>query len=191
MATLTELLNNISGLTFRQTVNDNFTALNNAKSETTHNHDTAYAAKAYETTVDAQTTDIATNTSDIVALQGLQTYDYQTGSNITVTNDVYENVLTLTTPVRDAGTYELRMSQLYSLNSTTTSAYFRFRINGGTYVEVRKEPKDNTDLIPMSYFKVLTHAGGSAITIEIEARKEVAGDILTIAEISAAVDRKA
>jgi hypothetical protein len=189
MAILTTILNGITGLSFRTQVNDNFTALNNAKSETTHNHNTLYATKATETTVATNTTDIGLVDDRVTALESFHTYDYNIASNITVTNDVYENVLTLTTPIREAGTYEIRMSQMYSLNSTINSAFFRFRVNGGAYVEVRREPKDNTDIIPMDYWKVLTHAGGTTITVEIEARKGNASDILTIAEINAAVTR--
>ena len=191
--TLSTILNGITGLSFRTQVNDNFTALNNGKSDTTHTH------TDYETSIATNTSDIGTiNTTTIPAatarldsLEAFHTYDYTNVANVTVTNDVYETVATLTTPTRDVGTYEIRMSQLYTLNSTTNSAFFRFRINGGSWVEVRREPKDNTDAIPMSYWRVLELGVAGAITVEVQSRKGNAADILTIAELNIAVDRKA
>lgn len=193
MATITDLQNEMTGLTFRTTLNNNFDNLNNDKAETTHTHAGVYTPVADTTALDARVTtnegDIATNSASITALEGLSTYDYATISNVTVTNDVYENILTLTTPIRDAGTYEIRMSQMYTLASTVNSAYFRFRVDGGTWVEVRREPKDVTDIVPMDYWKVISHVGGT-ITVEVESRKGNAADVLTILEMSAAVVRK-
>lgn len=136
--------------------------------------------------------DIAQNTADIASnAPFVPTYDYAQGNNITVTDDVYEDILTLTTPSRGVGIYKLTQSMLYSLNSTTTSAYFRFSINGGsTWTEVRREPKDNTDVLASVYTTTIVHPGG-VFDLIIQARKEAAGAILTVAQIDVSFERKA
>ena len=122
------------------------------------------------------TANIATNTSNIVTATAvlsaldarltaaeskalfIPSYDYVQGNSITVTGAVYEEIARLTTPSREAGIYKLSQSMMYSLNSTTNSAYFRFSINGGsTWNEIRREPKDNLDVLPSAYTSTLVH----------------------------------
>ena len=118
------------------------------------------------------------------------TYDYDTASNVTVTNDVYQEVARLTTPSRPAGTYEVKLSMLYSLNSTTTSAYFRFSLDGGvSWTEVIEEPKDITDNRAKTLLLVDIHTLGIK-DIVVQARKEVAGDVMTISNLSVIYERK-
>ena len=141
--------------------------------------------------ISTNTANIVTNSNDIAALQAFHTFDYVTGQSISVPSDTYTTVLSLTTPSRPAGTYVLTQSMLYSLDNTGASAYFRFTINGGgTWTEIRKEPKDNTDLTPESLSKVLVHPGG-VFNLEIQSRKEVSGDVLTIYDINLFIERKA
>ena len=117
-------------------------------------------------------------------------YDYNKVSSITVANDVYEEVNRLTTPSRVAGTYKLTQSMLYTLNTTTRSAYFRFSVDSGTtWTEIVREPKDNTDIIPLSYTQTIVHTGG-IFEIIIEARKENAADVLTILIMDLIFERK-
>jgi len=119
------------------------------------------------------------------------TYDYAQVANHTVTNDVYEEVLRLTTVSRPTGVYKAELSMIYSLNSTTTSAFFRFSIDGGTtWTEVRKEPKDNTDLVPEAYPFTVSHTAGARVII-IQARKENAADVLNIAAMDIMFERRA
>ena len=154
--------------------------------------------------ISTNTASIATNTTNIAALaaesivnedridtlEGFHTFDYVSGQSITVPSTTYSSVLSLTTPSRPAGTYVLTQSMLYSLDNTGASAYFRFTINGGgTWTEIRREPKDNTDLTPESFSKVLVHPGG-VFDIEIQSRKEALGDVLTIYDINLFVERK-
>lgn len=141
--------------------------------------------------IGTNTANILTNTINLAALEEFHTYDYIKGTGITVTNDVYEEVARLTTPSRDAGVYKLSQSMLYSLNSTTTSAYFRFSTNGGsTWSEIRREPKDNTDVLPSAYTSTIAHTGG-IFDLIIQSRKENAADILTISSIDVIFERKA
>jgi len=138
--------------------------------------------------------DILTNVADIVDLNikapFIPSYDYVKGANIVVTDDTYEEVARMTTTSRPAGIYKLSQSMLYSLDSTNTSAYFRFSLNGGsTWSEVRREPKDNTDVLPSAYTSTLVYAGGVLDWI-IQARKEDAGDVLNILSVDMIFERK-
>lgn len=146
------------------------------------------------TNIATNAANIATNTADIVDLQTkapfIPTYDYNKATAITVPSDTYTEVIRLTTPSRVAGTYQLNRAMLYSLNSTTTSAFFRFSTDGGaTWVEVRREPKDNLDIVPLVYTSPVVHAGG-VFEIIVQARKESAGDTLYIASVDLSFERK-
>ena len=80
---------------------------------------------------------------------------------------------------------------LYSLNSTNTSAYFRFSTNGGsTWNEVRREPKDNLDVLPSAYTATIVHPGG-VFDLIIQSRKENAADTLSVLSIDVIFERKA
>ena len=169
------------------------------------NNSTATDVNNNTSNISTNTASIATNTTNIAALaaesivnedristlEGSHTFDYVAGQSITVPSTTYSSVLSLTTPSRPAGTYVLTQSMLYSLDSTGDSAYFRFTINGGsTWTEISKEPKDTTDLAPESLSKVLVHPGG-VFNLEIQSRKEVLGDVLTIYDINLFIERKA
>ena len=134
---------------------------------------------------------------NVIAITALQakapfvpTYDYIKESAITVTGDVYEEIARLTTSSRDAGIYKLTQSMLYTLNSTTTSAFFRFSIDGGVnWGEIRREPKDNLDTIPSAYTSTIVHSGG-VFEVIIESKKENSGDILVVSTIDLIFERK-
>lgn len=118
------------------------------------------------------------------------TFDYVVEEGVIVTNDVYEEVARLTTSSRPAGTYVLHKSMLYSLNTTVRSAYLRFSLDGGaTWTEVRKEPTDNTDLIPLTHPNVIVHTDGG-FDIIVQSRKESAGDVLNIVQLTLTLERK-
>ena len=155
------------------------------------------------------TANIATNTSNIVTATAvlsaldarltaaeskalfIPSYDYVQGNSITVTGAVYEEIARLTTPSREAGIYKLSQSMMYSLNSTTNSAYFRFSNNGGsTWNEIRREPKDNLDVLPSAYTSTLVHPGG-VFDLVIQSRKENASDTLSVLSIDVIFERKA
>ena len=138
---------------------------------------------------------VNTNTTDIAVLKTkapfVPTYDYIQGNSITVTGTAYEDIAGLTTPIRAAGTYKMSQSMMYSLNSIETSAYFRYSTNGGgTWNEIRREPKDNTDVLPSTYTTTIVHPGG-VFDLVIQARKESAADILSVLNIDATFERKA
>ena len=155
------------------------------------------------------TTNIATNTANIgtaIAVLAtldtrltaaeskalfVPTYDYTHLNSITVPGDTYTEIARLTTPSREAGVYKLTESMLYSLNSTTNSAYFRFSPDGGTtWNEIRREPKDNTDVLPSAYTSTIVHPGG-VFDLVIQSKKENAADVLSVLSIDVIFERKA
>lgn len=177
----TDIATNASGIA---TNSSNITALD---SRVTTNESNITSIDSRVTTAEAN---IATNTSDITALEDKNSYDYQKITSFTVTGSTYEEITRLTTTSRSAGTYKLDLSMLSSLNSTTTSAFFRFSLDGGTtWVEVEREPKNTTDVIPLNYFTTIGHTGGVFECI-VQGRKEVAGDVLTVHTLDISFDRK-
>lgn len=79
---------------------------------------------------------------------------------------------------------------LYTLDVAHRSAFFRFSIdNGITWTEIREEPKDNADIIPISHVSIVDHPDG-VFNILIESRKEDIGNVLTLHDISVSVEGK-
>ena len=135
---------------------------------------------------------IASHDTRLTTLEGhsFYTYDYTTVNDITILDDAYETVATIEVADRAAGTYRFEATMLYTLNSVTNSSFFRFSLDGGvSWVEIRREAKDITDIIPVAYATTLVHAGG-AINIVVQARKEVASDVLTITSLDLMFNRK-
>ena len=153
----------------------------------------ANAATAQSTADDAQT-DATTNAGDITQLYlnapFEYTFDSVSSEVVTVTDDTYEEIVRLTTESRAAGTYKVEKAMLYSLNSTTTSTFFRFSLDGGdNWTEIREEPKDSTDLRPITHPNIVVHTEG-IFDIILQARKENASDTLTIQQVSIILERK-
>lgn len=110
----------------------------------------------------------------------LFTYDYSTYSNLLVQTDTYTEIARLTTIPRVQGTYEIKMSMMYSYSSNVRSAYFRWSEDGGdNWMEVIYEPKDITSMLPQAFHHIDVSAGGIK-DIVIEARCSDAGDTITI-----------
>ena len=99
------------------------------------------------------------------------TYDTEKETSILDIDDTYISVLELITPVREAGKYEVKLSLTYDFSSTNTSAYFRWRVDGGTWNEIITEPSDKNDRVPVYYEFPSDYLSG-AHSIDIEARKE-------------------
>ena len=107
------------------------------------------------------------------------TFDTNKVSAINNIPEVYTDIISVTTPSRDAGTYVMGFSIQYTFDSTSTSAYLQFRIDGGPWYEYRREPKDNSDAIGIFYSfpKDLT---AGVHTLEVQMRKETAAGILNV-----------
>jgi hypothetical protein len=118
-------------------------------------------------------------------------YHFTKATNIDVPSDTYSTVGELhRTDVDATGTYEVKFSGSYSLDSTTSSAYIRFTIDGGgTWYEYRREPKDKTDLEAF-YYSFPTVFTSNDVDIIVEARKENSGDTMTITFLDIILERK-
>lgn len=142
------------------------------------------------TNIDDAITQVDANTNALSVLTPLNNFSTVQIVNHTVAGTTYEPVASFNA-TKDAGSYLVLQSMIYSLDSITTSAFFRFSVDGGTtWTEVRREPKDNTDKEPLSNAFMLTHAGG-ILDIQIEARKEAIGDVLEIFSLDLIIERKA
>jgi len=129
--------------------------------------------------------------SVIQGIKDFYTYDYESKINTIVTSDSYVEVSRLTTLSRDAGTYSVTNSMMYSYDNTNRSAFFRFSLDGGAnWNEIRKEPKDNTDKLPESYTTTIVRTGADIFDIIIQARVEDATDTLTIYKLDIMLERK-
>ena len=128
---------------------------------------------------------------DFVIQQNLtSTYDYTVLTGIVVTNNVYEEVCTLTTDSRPTGVYQITFSKLHTLNNVNNSAYFRFSTDGGlTWEEIRMETNSIADVIPSTIILPYMHAGGIAEFI-VQARKELDSDILLIKKMAVIFESK-
>ena len=151
---------------------------------------TDYGANV-ETKLDTAFTNIDTFMTESIALRHfVPVYEYILASDVTITNDVYQEVCNLTTASLPAGTYQMSLATIYSLNSTTSSAFFRFSTDGGvTWTEASEEPKDITDKRARTVVLVDVFVGGVK-NIIIQARKEVAGDVMVLDITNIIYERK-
>jgi len=142
---------------------------------------------------------ISDNSSDIVdlgtrvtALEAVAPYYYYTHyTNVTVPSDSYSAVAELhRTDIDVSGTYEIKFSANYTLDSVTHSAYVRFSLdNGATWFEYRREPKDKTDTEAINYSLPHVFTSTSA-DILVEARKESSGDNMEFSYFDVILERK-
>jgi len=142
------------------------------------------------TTVAGDLSQLDTRVTAIEAKPDLSFYKFTKVTAFTVPDDNYIEAGRLTETI-EAGTYEIKFSITYTYNTTTKSAFFRWSLDGGaTWQEVSEEAKDKTDVRPRYYAfpKVLT-AGQKDIIFE--AKKEAAGDVMTIDFLDIILDRKA
>lgn len=76
---------------------------------------------------------------------GIVTYDTVKAENVLNIPEVYTPVVTLTTPLRVAGKYELGLALKYNFLSANRSAFLQWRIDGSAWNEMRSQPSDSTD----------------------------------------------
>jgi len=120
-------------------------------------------------------------------LTGLQEYlldprkfEYAKTIGHTVTDDTYEEIARLTTISRPAGVYQLSFSIIFTYNTTGRSGFLRISIDGGsTWHEFRKEAKDTTDKLWVTYVTAVPFPE-QIHDIIMEARKENSGDIMEV-----------
>jgi hypothetical protein len=197
MATITELQNNITGLSFRTTLNNNYQNLNNDKVELTAFNTQVDRIDTAETDIDALDTLTTTHTADISSLEtrmdaaeGLLDFDYETVTNEVITSDSYVEVINREFALTN-GVYKIDMSAMFTMSSISQSAYFRFSLdNGVTWREVIEENKDLSDVRPLAY-SFMFPVTNNTLDIQIQTRVENTGPTLTIQDMTVMVDRKA
>ena len=127
---------------------------------------------------------------DFVSPLWVPSYDFEQVIDGVVPSDTYTEILRLGKVSANPGTYRITLAMLFNLDNVNTSAYFRFSLNNGVnWVEVRRESKDITDVIPQALPRSIVHTGGD-INIVIEGRKESAGDILLLPFMEITLERK-
>ena len=99
-----------------------------------------------------------------VELFSVLTYDNNVTTNTDITTDYpsWTDVNHFTTPVREAGKYQINMSVIWKLDTTTKSGMLRYSIDGGTtYQEFQSEAKDKTNDNANTFGLTVDHTGGS------------------------------
>lgn len=103
--------------------------------------------------------------------------------------EVYETLANISTSIT-AGVYMVTVYILYTLNDDTRSAIFRLTRNSGSQV-MTHEPKDRTDVTPISYTYVHNQTVDGAFNLTLEAKKEAGAGTFNIIECGLVVDKRA
>jgi len=135
-------------------------------------------------------TDVNANTAAITTLNELGLYQFSRVTGSSTTSDTYSPLNSLVIPNAPAGTYEFKLSMTFTYNTTNKSSYFNISTTGGSsWMEIRREAKDSTDIMNESYTFPVEHTGGD-IDLRIEFRVETAGNLLTVLASNLIVERK-
>ena len=120
------------------------------------------------------------------------TFDHTKVENqdITTTDPDWTEILTLTTPDREAGVYGAVFSLQFTLNSTSQSFMYRFSLDGGSSwgPVYQKEVKDRSNTEIIEAVDVLEHTGG-VIDLRVEVTRESTTDC-TVKKAFISVERK-
>jgi hypothetical protein len=108
---------------------------------------------------------------DPTAIFATLTYDTIKVENIIDIPETFIDILTLVTPARPAGKYNLGVAWTYTFLSANRSIYTQWRINGGAWIENWSEPTDVSNKTVAFYMYPDDYAAGVQ-TIEFQARKE-------------------
>ena len=118
------------------------------------------------------------------------TFGFAQDHGVVITSDTYAGLLTMTASNMPKGYYKIELSIIHSYDDTQSNAYLRFRTNGGVWTELAREPKDQTDNDAASYSYIFEQTADGTLTVEMEARCEVAGKTLTFAEVNIIAELK-
>jgi len=101
-------------------------------------------------------------------------------SSILDISDAYTNIATLSIPASfEAGDYEFAFSLTFSMNSTSNSTHFRWRLDGGTWSEFIIQVKSSSNVEPLTYFYPKAYTSG-AHTFDFEMKKSSASNTLDL-----------
>jgi len=129
-----------------------------------------YISKINQPTTITDLIQISTITGEDVDGSINYTVDFEENLDILDVSDTFTNVMTLTTPLREAGKYEIGFSIEFEFDANKL-IHLRSRINSGIWREYAFHITDNQYVQPFDYHKMLDFVEGSH-TIEIEMRKE-------------------
>ena len=143
------------------------------------------------TDIDAVTAVNITQQQELDILTDLKFYEFNNVPSASTTSKVYSQLNRLTLPPSTlAGTYMLQFNVLFSYNQVGRSAHFRASDDGGTtWIEIRREAKDVTDVNTFDHSYPYAHAGG-IIDLIIEYRTENNGDVLMVLGSNLVIERK-
>ena len=197
MATITELQNNITGLSFRTTLNNNYANLNNDKVELTAFNTALDRVDTAEANITSIQSWIDTHESEINALadritvnEGLLDFEYATVSNVVIGDSTYVEVINNTFALTN-GLYKIDMSTMFNMDVLNYDAFFRFSLdNGVTWREVRSQIIDLAESKALSY-SFMYPVTNNTLNIQIQSKIENAAYNLTIEDLQVMIDRKA
>ena len=117
-------------------------------------------------------------------------YEFNTVTNTTISSSTYQPINSLVLSSAGTGTYVISLGMIYSYDQLNKSSYFRFSVDGGvSWTEIRKEPKDNSDKVPLSYFIPIEHISGE-INVQVEAHKEDGTGTMVVSSNTISIERK-
>lgn len=108
------------------------------------------------------------------------TFDYAKAQDILDIPATYTPIVSMVTPVRDAGTYMYGLSLTADFADTNDAFHIRFSTDGGAnWTEFTITPNDVQDNIPVIYaYPKVRNAG--ILDMRVEARKDLAGNTFNI-----------
>ena len=124
----------------------------------------------------------------------LLTFDHALVENvdITTTDPDWTDLMTLTTPSRDVGTYALSFSLQFNMDSTNRSFMYRFSNDGGAswgpIYQHESKDKSNTDVVEV--FDIWEQTTAGIIDLRCQVTRESAADCIVLKGLIAC-ERKA
>jgi len=105
-----------------------------------------------------------------------RTFDYEIveAIDVTTTDPDWTDLITLTTPSREAGTYALSFSLQFHLNSTSQAFLYRFSLDGGATwgLDYEKEVKDRHNTEVIEVFDILELGADAVIDLRVQVTRE-------------------
>ena len=119
-------------------------------------------------------------------------YEYvKIPNQITVAGTAWEDALILNTPLKPIGLYELKWEILFTMNTVSRSAKFRYSIDdGANWAVLSKEVKDKTNEETISIWFPYELAAAQEFKLKVQVAKEDAGSVMKCKFGSLVVERK-
>ena len=113
-------------------------------------------------------------------VKNLFTYDYiKLPNQLVVAGVAWEDAMVLTTPSRVPGVYEIKWELLFTMNTVSKSAKFRYSIDdGATWSILTREIKDKTNENTIDIWFPHLISSAQEFKIKVQVAKEVAGSVM-------------